>query len=72
MGLVLDVRYMMQDAGCKGQDARSMMQDTGWWEKMNVELARGEQALVRLRRIERPTLNIELKTNNNSAEASKL
>ena len=26
---------------------------------MNIELARGEQALVRLRRIERPTSNIE-------------
>jgi hypothetical protein len=25
------------------------------WEKMNVELARGEQALVRHRRIEHPT-----------------
>jgi len=28
-------------------------------EKMNVQLATGEQALVRLRRIERPTSNIE-------------
>jgi len=28
-------------------------------KKMNIELARGEQALVRLRRIERPTSNFE-------------
>jgi hypothetical protein len=27
---------------------------------MNIQLAKGEQALVRLRRIERPTSNIEL------------
>ncbi|MFV9646203.1 MAG: hypothetical protein ACNYWU_10300 [Desulfobacterales bacterium] len=40
-----------------------LMTDCGrFTEKMNIELARGEQALVRLRRIERPTSNDEWKT----------
>ena len=28
---------------------------------MNIELAKGEQAFIRLRRIERPTTNVEWK-----------
>ncbi|MCP4667140.1 MAG: hypothetical protein GY849_12320 [Deltaproteobacteria bacterium] len=37
-------------------------------EKKNIELATGEQALVCLRQIERPTSNIELKKNGSSGK----
>ena len=72
---LLVTRYSLLVAGCKMQDTRCRMHDAGSWISgtwywglgMNIELARGEQALarrlcgglVRLRRIERPTSNVE-------------
>ena len=39
--------------------ARMKLRLAGTVKRLNVELAKGEQALVRLRRIERPTSNVQ-------------